>query len=130
MFSIPELIPPLPHTHTPFSKIRVPQSLVFCVVFCRSLFILLSIFFWPIVLFVLLFMDFDYPFGISKLFLSFWPLYCLSFDLRILITPLVSSNFSYILVIPYCRILNLIYIVLHLFCSLNLQFPSYVIYQC
>jgi hypothetical protein len=26
--------------------------------------------------------------------LFFWPLCCLSFDLRILITPLVSSNFS------------------------------------
>ena len=25
----------------------------------------------------------------------FWPLHCLSFDLRLLITPLVSSNFSY-----------------------------------
>jgi hypothetical protein len=27
------------------------------------------------------------------LFFFFWPLYCLSFDSRILITPLVSSNF-------------------------------------
>ena len=26
---------------------------------------------------------------------SFWPLYCLFFDLRILIAPLVSSNSSY-----------------------------------
>ena len=38
------------------------------VMFCRSLFVLLSFFFWP--------------------------LCCLSFDLRILITPLVSSNSS------------------------------------
>ena len=37
--------------------------------FCRSLFFLLSCFLWP--------------------------LYCLSFDIRILIAPLVSSNFSY-----------------------------------
>jgi hypothetical protein len=36
--------------------------------FCRLLFILLS-------------------------FFSFWPLHCLSFDLRILMTPLISSNF-------------------------------------
>ena len=42
-------------------------SLVFCVVFCRSLFL-----------------------GV------FFPLYCLSFDLQILITPLVSSNSSFL----------------------------------
>jgi hypothetical protein len=46
---------------------------------------------WPedtkgIVLSLLLFTASDYPFGI------FWPLYCLSFDLRLLITPLVSSG--------------------------------------
>jgi len=53
-----------------FSGVRVTRSLVFCVVFYRSLFVLLSFFFWP--------------------------LCCLSFfDLRILITPLVSSNSSY-----------------------------------
>ena len=40
-------------------------------------------------LFALLrFTDSDYPFGI------FWPLCCLSFDLQILITPLISSNSS------------------------------------
>ena len=45
----------------------VARSLIFCAMFCRSLFVLLSFFFWP--------------------------LCCLSFfDLRILITPLVSSN--------------------------------------
>jgi hypothetical protein len=44
------------------------------------------------VLFVVLrFTDSGYPFGIFKLF--FWPLCCLSFfDLRILVTPLISSN--------------------------------------
>ena len=41
----------------------------FMCMFCRSLFVLLSFFFWP--------------------------LCCLSFDLRILITPLVSSNSFY-----------------------------------
>jgi hypothetical protein len=37
------------------------------------------------------------PFGIFKLFLSFffWLLCCLAFQLRLLITPLASSNFSY-----------------------------------
>jgi hypothetical protein len=53
-----------------FSGVRVTRSLVFlCVMFCRSLFVLSSFFFWP--------------------------LHCLSFfDLRILITILVSYNSS------------------------------------
>ena len=53
-----------------FSVVRVTRSFVFCVVFFRSLFAILSLFFWP--------------------------LCCLSFDLWILITSLVSSNSSYI----------------------------------
>jgi hypothetical protein len=48
---------------TGFYGIPVAQSLVFCVVFCISLFV--------------------------------WTLCCLSFDLRLPITPLVSSNSSY-----------------------------------
>jgi hypothetical protein len=52
-----------------FSGVRVTWSLVLCVMICRSLFVLLSLFFWP--------------------------LCCLSFNLRILITPLVSSTSSY-----------------------------------
>ena len=52
-----------------FSGVRVTKSLVLCVCFVRSLFVLL--------------------------YFSFWPLCCLSFvDLRIMITPLVSSNSS------------------------------------
>ena len=51
-----------------FSGVRVTQSLVLCVMCCRSLFVFLSFFICP--------------------------LCCLSFDLRILITPLVSSNSS------------------------------------
>jgi hypothetical protein len=43
-----------------FNGVRVTRSLVFRVVFCRSLFVLLSFFCWS--------------------------LYCLSFDLRVLIT--------------------------------------------
>jgi hypothetical protein len=46
------------------SGVRVARSLVFWVLFGRSLFVLLSLFLWP--------------------------LYCLSFDLQIMIIPLVS----------------------------------------
>jgi hypothetical protein len=49
-----------------FNGVRVTRSLVLCVMFCRSLFVPLSFFFRP--------------------------LYCLSFYLRIFITPLASSN--------------------------------------
>jgi hypothetical protein len=54
--------------HKVFSGVCVARSLVFRVVLCRSLFVILSFFFWP--------------------------LCCLSFDLRILLTSLVSSNSS------------------------------------
>jgi hypothetical protein len=47
----------------------VTRSLVFCVVFCRSLFVLLSYFFAIMLSFSLRFTDSDYPFGIFKLFL-------------------------------------------------------------
>ena len=47
----------------------VARSLVFCVVFCSSLFVLV--------------------------FFFFWPLHCLSFfDVRLMIVPLVSSHVS------------------------------------
>ena len=56
--------------HLPvFSGVRVTRSLVLCVMFCRSLFVLL--------------------------FFFFCQLCCLSFDFWILITPLVFSNYSY-----------------------------------
>jgi len=48
------------------SGVRVTRSFVLCVMFYRSLFVLLSFFVWP--------------------------LWCLSFDLRCLIIPLVSAN--------------------------------------
>jgi hypothetical protein len=51
--------------------------------FCRSLFVLF------LVLSVLWSTASDYPLVSS----NFWPLYCLSFDLWLLITLLVSSNF-------------------------------------
>ena len=53
-----------------FSGVRVTGSLVLYVMFCRSLFVILYFFFRP--------------------------LCCLSFDLRTMITPLVSSNSSLI----------------------------------
>ena len=56
-----------PESTPSFDGVRVAQSLVFCVLFCGSLFVLF-----------------------------FWPLSCLSFfDLHILIAPLVSSNSSF-----------------------------------
>jgi hypothetical protein len=83
-----------------FRGVRITRSLVSCAMSCRSLFVLMSFFFWPlccqffcllaIVLSVLL------SFGHCVVSSSvFWPLSCLSFfDLRILITPFVSSNSS------------------------------------
>ena len=69
-------------------RVRVTRSLVFCVMFCRSVFVL---FLLIIVLSVLpRFTASDYLFGI------FWSLCCLSFlDLRLLITRLVSSDSSF-----------------------------------
>jgi hypothetical protein len=97
-----------------FCGVRISRSLAFCIVFCRSLFVLFSFLFWPCVvcpsliyglwlsLWYLLaivlsilpwFTDYDYPFSI------FWPLCCLSFfDLRIMIIPLVS--FGHCVVCP------------------------------
>ena len=65
LFTLPE------HMSSPleFIGVHVVQSLAFCVVFCRSLFVLLSF--------------------------LFWPLYCLSFNLWLLNISLVFSNFSY-----------------------------------
>ena len=64
MFTLPH------HLSSPpvFSEVLVARSLVFCAMFCRSLFVL---------------------------FCFFWSLYYLSFfDLRLLISIYVSSNFS------------------------------------
>jgi hypothetical protein len=57
---------------TVLSGVHLAQSKIFGVVFRRSLFVILSFFVWP--------------------------LYYLSFDLRFLITPLVSSNFPFELI--------------------------------
>jgi hypothetical protein len=53
-----------------FSLVRVTRSLILCAMLCRSLFVLLSFFLWPMC--------------------------CLSFELLILITHLVSSSSSYL----------------------------------
>ena len=72
----------LPSTgvHTSFSGVRVSQSLVFCVVYCRSLFVPLS---------------------------DYWPLYYMSlYNLRPLITPVVFKTCGRCLVCP-CMIYGL-----------------------
>jgi hypothetical protein len=53
-----------------FSGVGVTRSLIFCVAFCRSLFVLLSFFFWPLccLSFFDLWTNSAYPFGIFKLF--------------------------------------------------------------
>ena len=71
---------------TVFSGDRFARSLVFCVMFYRSLFVLLYFFFWPL----------------CYMYLSF-------FVSRLLITPLVSSNFSYTILF-YFKCIDLIMI--------------------
>ena len=65
LLSLPE------HMSSPpvFSEVCVARSFVFCVMFCRSLFVLLSLFFWPLC--CLWCTESDYHFGIFKLFLRF-----------------------------------------------------------
>jgi hypothetical protein len=67
-----------PEVPSVLSWVCVTQSLVFCVVFWRTLFIFLSFFFRPLYC-----MSF------------FRPLYCMSFELRLLISSFLSSNFSF-----------------------------------
>jgi hypothetical protein len=114
-------------------------DLAFCVMLCRLLFVLLSFFFWPlcclsfdlrllitslvsfvhcvvcpliyvfwlplwylltIVLSVLWSTASDYLFGI------FWPLCCLSFDLRLLITSLVSFDHCVVCPLILCLLIT------------------------
>ena len=37
-----------PHSFPVYCEVRVVQSLVFCVVYCRRLFVILCVFFWPL----------------------------------------------------------------------------------
>jgi hypothetical protein len=74
--------------HPSSSPVCVAQSLVFCVVFCRSLF-------FPFALFTFGHCVVCSSFGHCGVCSSvFWPLWCLFFYIRILISPLVSSNHS------------------------------------
>ena len=84
-----------------FSGVLVPRSFVFCVVFCTSLFVL---FLLTIMLFVLWLTASDYPFGI------FWLLCCLSFDLHLLITTLVSFDYYVVCALTYIFWLPLWYL--------------------
>jgi hypothetical protein len=71
-----------------FSGVCVTRSLVFWVMFCRSLFVLLTFFFRPLYC-----LYFDLRLLITLLVSSnSRPLCCLSYDLRLLITLLVYSN--------------------------------------
>jgi hypothetical protein len=56
------------HMTPDFNGVGVTKSVVFCVVFCRSLHYILS--FWAIVLCALWFTVSGWPFGIIKTFLS------------------------------------------------------------
>ena len=62
LLTLPEHLSSLPI----FSGVRVTRFLVLCVMFCRSLFVLWSLFFWPLCSSILI-----TPFGIFKLFLDF-----------------------------------------------------------
>jgi len=66
-----EMITPPEHMSSSpvLSGVRVARYLVFYVMFCRSLFVLLSCFLLVIVLSVLRFTHSDYPFGFFKLVL-------------------------------------------------------------
>ena len=63
--------------NTGFSGVRVAQSLIFCVVFCIQFVV-------PLPFFV-------------------WSLYCMSFDLRLLVTSLLSLIYGFWLPLWYLR---------------------------
>ena len=63
--------------HSVFSGLRVTQSFLFWVLFCRSLAVLLSFFFLTIVLFVLRFAASDYPLSHFQTFFI-KPVWCLT----------------------------------------------------
>jgi hypothetical protein len=115
-----------------FSGVHVARSLGFCVMFCRSVFSLFHVFFGycivcfssiygfllplcyrlAIVLSVLRFTASDY------LFVIVWPLCCLSFDLRLLITSLFSFGNCvvcpsiYVFWLPLCNPLAIVLFVI------------------
>ena len=61
----------IPHSHPVYSGVHVARSLVLCVMFCRSLFVLLYFFCWPCVVCSVRFTDSDYlPLITSNYFYS------------------------------------------------------------
>jgi len=78
------------HEFTPVGLVHITRSLVFCVMFCRSLFVLLY-FFDLRLLNPLVSSNFSYDLRLLNPLVSS----NFSYDLRLL-NPLVSSNFSYI----------------------------------
>ena len=71
-------------SHPVFSGVRVTRCLVFCVLFCRSLFVIMSFFFWQLSV-LLPFFPSDYPLvssNLSSFFINisviFWQLVLLS----------------------------------------------------
>ena len=89
-----------------FSGVRVTRSLVFCVMFCRSLFFLLS----NVVLYVLLVTPLvSSDFWLPLCYLLITPLVCSGYPFvifRLLITPLLSSDYPFgIFWLPLCYLL-------------------------
>ena len=78
-----------------FSGVCIAHSLVFYVMFLRSLFVFSGVCIAHSLVFYVMFLRALF----FLLFFFFWPLYYMCFfDLRLMITPLVSSNF------PYCML--------------------------
>ena len=89
-----------------FSGVRVTRSLVFCVMFCRSLFFLLS----NVVLYVLLVTPLvSSDFWLPLCYLLITPLVSSDFWIPLcylLITPLVSSDYPFVIFwLPLCYLL-------------------------
>ena len=68
-----------------FGGVRVARSLIFCIMFCRWLFVLLSFFFWPLccLFFFNLRLLHDCSFGFLKLVLLLFDFEQLNFDIRL-----------------------------------------------
>ena len=74
------------------SGVRVARSLVFCVMYCRSLLVPLSFYSWPLCC-----LSFDERILVTfyeRILVTFDERILVTFDERILVTPLISSNFS------------------------------------
>jgi len=69
-------------SHPVFSGVHVARSLVFCLVFCRSLFVRFGLFLLAIVLSILQFTTFNFSFGIFKLFLPI-VLYLITYKVKV-----------------------------------------------